>query len=89
MEQTTTAKYRKCKRCGRILPIEEFRKNGSCRGGYEPTCKTCKGSGEFVRPCRKSSMDIDLSSLSIDVLLSEIRSRGYTGELRYQKVITL
>lgn len=89
MSETTSAAYRKCRRCGKVLPIEEFAQNDSCRGGYEPTCKACKDIRRNNKTARKSSFDIDLSSISDDVLMGEIRRRGFTGELRYVRVITV
>lgn len=89
MSEGTEIKYRKCRRCGQILPITDFRKNESCRGGYEPTCKACKKMSANTKPKKYSSMDIDLSSISDDTLVCEIRRRGFTGELRFSKLVTI
>lgn len=31
-----------CSRCGRELPLSEFPKNTTCRGGHSGVCKKCK-----------------------------------------------
>ena len=90
MSDAVAANYRKCRRCGKILPITDFNPNESCRGGYEPTCKACKEIRKSQKPAiKKSSQDIDLSSISDEVLMCEIRKRGFTGELRYSRIITI
>ena len=32
--------FRKCKQCGKILPLSAYSSNG--KGGYRMTCKTCR-----------------------------------------------
>lgn len=32
---------KKCRNCGRELPLSEFYKNPKCTDGYNPQCKTC------------------------------------------------
>lgn len=81
-----TPDYRKCKSCGRILPISMYYPNAECRGGYEPRCKECKSKR---RACTTSSRDFSISDIPDEVLVTELRNRGYTGEIRKSKVIKI
>lgn len=82
----TEQQYRKCRSCGRILPIDNFYISERCRGGHEPRCKECK---QRRKAYTKSSADISLSELSYDILIDELRRRGFKGELHQSKVITI
>lgn len=76
--------YRKCKKCGELLPITEFWHNDHCRGGREPTCKRCK-----TAPKPTSSRDISLADLSDEALINELRRRGFVGDLRQNVTISI
>lgn len=86
---STTAPYRKCRKCGKILPITDLAPNARCRGGYQPTCKKCKSESHSIKTVSGNSLDVNLDTLSNDVLICEIRKRGFKGELKYSQVITL
>lgn len=87
------AHVRKCKYCGKLLPISEFQVNKHCRGGYSPTCKTCaKERKSQLSVFRKqSSKDIlfDIHSLTDEMLTGELARRGWSGEIRKVKVVSL
>lgn len=89
MDDATAANYRKCRVCGYLLPISSFRENPSCRGGYEPTCKGCKKIRMSQKPLKKSSQDINLDALSNDVLIAELRRRGWAGEIKFVKTVNI
>lgn len=36
---------KKCKKCGKTLPIDEFSKSSNCPDGHLSTCKICRGAG--------------------------------------------
>jgi len=85
---------RKCKSCGRELPISEFSKN---RFGYISVCKEC--AKEHRRAGRKKSNEIDdilrqlenaktmrLESFTPRELMLELKRRGYEGTLTYTEV---
>lgn len=40
-------------------------------------------------PTHAPTLTLDLASMTDDVLIAEVRRRGYTGELRYTKVISV
>lgn len=84
--QTEEPKYRKCRSCGRILPIENFYFSERCRGGHEPRCKECK---QHRKAYTQSAADISLSELSYEILVDELRRRGFVGELRQSKIVTI
>ena len=87
MDSNTPApEYRKCRSCGRILPIENFYLNERCRGGHEPRCKECKAKRKAYT---KSSADISLSAISYEILVEELRRRGFKGEIRQSKIVTI
>lgn len=84
--ETETLKYRKCRSCGRVLPLDSFYINESCRGGREPRCKECKAHRKAYT---KSAADISLSDLPYEVLIEELRKRGFRGELRQSSTVTI
>lgn len=78
--------YRKCRSCSRILPIDNFYVNESCRGGHEPRCKECKATRKAYT---KSSADISLSEISYEILVEELRRRGFKGQICKSKIVTI
>ena len=73
----TVNEKKKCKCCGKELPVTYFKKWGT---GYRSICISCErkedGSSEKFK---------DFTSRE---LIEELRSRGYKGELKYVKVET-
>lgn len=80
------AGYRKCRSCGRILPIDNFNLNERCRGGHEPRCKECKAEHKAYT---KSSADVSLSDLPYEILVEELRRRGFRGQICKSKTVTI
>ena len=66
---------KKCKCCGKVLPIEEFSIRGT---GHRNTCNTCLRSNSGVSERFKDVMS--------RALIEELKARGYKGTLT--KVIT-
>ena len=89
-----TPEFRKCRSCGRVLPIGQFGINKRCRGGHEPRCIECKTSGKAYT---RSAADISLNGLSneildalpYEILVEALRKRGFTGELRQTKTVVI
>lgn len=82
----TQAKYRKCRACGAILPLDaqHFKPRESCRGGYEPKCLACRPKAKTT-----SSADISLTAMPDSVIVAELRRRGYKGEISRMFTIAL
>ena len=74
----TTDNKKKCKCCGKFLPIEEFHKHG--KTGYSLVCNTCKNI---------AAKGNSLQSYTIQQLLRELRSRGVKGKFTYTKIETI
>lgn len=73
----TTSNKKKCKCCGKELPITMFHKKGI---GYRNICMSCERNENGV-----SDKFRDFTSRE---LIEELRSRGYKGTLKYVKVET-
>ena len=71
----TTNNKKKCKCCGKELPITYFNKRGP---GYRNICISCLRNSNGVTERFKDFRDRDL--------IEELRSRGYKGTLKYVKV---
>lgn len=67
-----------CKCCGKALPINNFRKH---RYGYRNKCISCER--------KEKGVDSKFSIFTSRELIEELKSRGYTGTLKYIKVETI
>ena len=43
-----------CSKCGKMLPLEEFRKDKYQPNGLDYNCKTCRKSAEIIKPVTKT-----------------------------------
>ena len=77
VEETTTEK-KKCKCCGKELPLSYFKKYAA---GYRNICMACQRKENGVSEKFK-----DFTSRE---LIDELISRGYKGELKYVETIKL
>ena len=82
-----------CKECGQSLPISNFSKNKATKDGLANYCKKCdkerrrKSSGGITQQGVKATLK--MSDFDDNMLFAELRRRGYTGELRYSKVVNI
>ena len=90
-----------CTKCKRTLPVSQFYKNKRNRDGLSCTCKECFDKDVNARKAKQRSATkevktvtppaptLNLADISLETLKEELRRRGYSGELRYNKVITI
>lgn len=71
----TTNNKKKCKCCGKELPITYFNKRGT---GYRNICMSCERD--------KTGVSDKFKDFTSRELIEELRSRGYKGILKYVKV---
>lgn len=71
----TTNNKKKCKCCGKELPITYFNKRGT---GYRNICMSCERD--------KTGVSDKFKDFTSRELIEELRSRGYKGTLKYIKV---
>lgn len=82
-----------CKVCGKELPINEFGVNNRSKDGHTNKCKSCVQKlrknlfGGITQQGVKATFKI--SDFTDDMLFAELRRRGFTGELRYSKVVNV
>lgn len=79
MEQQT----KKCKSCGRTLPLEAFLKCNRTADGRMNECKECR---ERRRKSAETSSGNPLEKFTGRQLIEELRRRGYRGTLEYVEV---
>lgn len=73
----TTTNKKKCKCCGKELPLNYFKKRGI---GYSNTCMACERN--------ENGISEKFKNFTSRELIDELISRGYKGELKYIKVET-
>lgn len=83
-----------CKLCGKELPIEQFYHNSATKDGYDNKCKECRKLTVKAYKLRQKTEKEEQHTLSLanfddHTLFAELRKRGYSGELRYSKVVNV
>lgn len=73
----TTSNKKKCKCCGKELPLNYFRKYAQ---GYRSICIACER--------KENGVSEKFKEFTSRELIEELISRGYKGELKYVKVET-
>lgn len=77
---------KKCNKCGRELPIENF---GLFRGSPRSWCKECMRQSAREYALKKKTTPVlnpALSEFTPQELITELRARHYEGELIYREV---
>lgn len=85
---------KKCTKCGRELPLSEFNKCSINTDGLQYRCKECCNKESMEYYYKKSKMNKvysnpELAKFTPRELMQELKSRGYTGELKYIQTISL
>ena len=93
-----------CKHCGRELPEENFGKCSKSSDGLQWWCNECRSKyGKEQRAAKKrekediknkifdapANTDSELSKYSSRELLTELRKRGFSGELTYTQTVNV
>ena len=74
---TPVEESRKCRICGKILPISKFERFG--KRGYHTACKACEG--------KDYGTDEKFKDFTSRELILELRARGYKGKLQKITVV--
>lgn len=74
---TPVEETRKCRICGKILPISMFEVFG--KRGYHTACKACED--------KEHSTDERFKDITSRDLILELRARGYKGKLQKITVV--
>ena len=69
---TTVEETRKCRICGKVLPVSKFERFG--KRGYHTACKACEG--------KDYGTDEKFKDFTSRELILELRARGYKGKLQ-------
>lgn len=94
METTT----KKCKACGRVLPVSDFSKHWKSKDGHRNVCRNCDGAHgrsiacSVVETVVKRSIEGGIPSLkgiNAKDLIEELRYRGYKGKLVYTREVVV
>lgn len=79
-----------CIKCGRELPLDNFRKVYKSPDGHAHHCKEC---AQLDRVSKTKNLvgggNPELASFKSRELIEELRARGYKGTLEYTNKITL
>lgn len=98
-EETT----KKCPKCGRELPLSEFNKCNKTKDGLQHHCKDCHRAAnrennkrrkvhnllDYVIGSEQANLNPKLEEFTPRELLTELRARGYRGDLTWQVKVKL
>lgn len=91
-------KTKKCRRCGKELPIEEFSKHWKSADGHKNVCMCCEKKRGIEAPSHIISTVVRrsveggvaaLKGVSANDLIAELRFRGYKGKLIYSREVVV
>ena len=82
---------KKCMKCGRELPVSSFNKCRSRKDGLQTYCKECSKEANKSSSIKKLELmkENPLSAYTPRQLMSELKARGFDGELIFVKRIKL
>jgi len=99
----TEATTKVCPKCGRELQLSEFSKSSNSKDGYQHHCKDCQRMANKANKKRKKAINLldyvvnseqanlnpKLEGFTPRELLTELRARGYRGDLLWQVKVKL
>ena len=81
-------KTKRCPKCGRELPLNEFYLKRAAPDGLQTWCKECQNKRDRLKRTNKNC-NPELAQFTPRQLIEELRLRGYTGEIQYVQKIKL
>lgn len=77
-----------CKKCGEVLPLDEFYKHKNSSDGHLSYCKKCHNAMCLQRRRNKKTKNHQelLQEFTPRELILELKRRGYEGKLQYVEV---
>lgn len=71
---------KRCRKCGRELPLSEFRPDKRNKDGFSSVCKVCEGKVELEKPLPPQKLNLTsltLKSATTEQIVEELKRRGY------------
>lgn len=81
-------KTKKCSKCGRELPLNQFYLNRAAADGLQSQCKECQKKRIRTNHTNKNC-NPDLAQFTPRQLIEELKKRGYSGEIQFVQKIKL
>lgn len=84
-------KTKVCNKCGKELPMDSFGVSKSAKDGKRGWCKECmnlaaKEYNAKKKVAKGAIPNPELSDFTPQELITELRARGYTGQLNFTEV---
>lgn len=88
MNNSQQSSVKTCKKCGAVLPLDEFYKHKKSSDGHSPYCKKCHKvmCSQYQRNKIQKNRQELLQEFTPRELILELKRRGYKGELQYVEV---
>lgn len=84
---------KKCAICGQVLPINKFRTSRRILDGHSEKCKECTHMQTIAKQKKVQQRGVKaqfrISDFDDNMLFAELRRRGFTSELTYNKTIKI
>ena len=89
--ETSNQKTKVCKKCGRELTLDSFGESKTTKDGKRSWCRECSNASarDYFRKKRYSKEPVRnpaLEEYTPQELITELRARGYEGQLTYTEV---
>lgn len=93
MDQIEQTKTKKCRECGRELPLENFPKQVKSKDGHMNMCRDCF-SAKHNHPKANTApvpsvKEKTLADFTVDAICAELRRRGFSGTLTHSVTVEL
>lgn len=78
---------KKCAKCGRELPLDEFNRSTSAKDGRQSYCKECKKA--IYQAVKEGEWENPLAPFTTKQLAAELKRRGCKGHIELVSTIEL